>query len=500
MLNLPSFVSRQLPTYVLHFGRAMMTFCFVFAFAPVAHAQTQPWGLTNLYIFQGGISGPDGGTPYGGLIRGTDGNYYGTTWYGGTGGGTVFRVTPTGTESIVYAFSGSQDGQQPFKLVQGLDGNFYGTTLWGGGTNGYGIIFKVTPSGEETILQSLTNNGGPTNPAAGLTLGADGNFYGTSAGGGATGQGTFFQITPAGVLTVLYSFGDAAGAGPHSELIQVKDGEFFGTTYQGGTGGYGTVFKVTATGVLKVLHSFSGGPDGAQPMAPLLHGLDGAFYGTTEAGGTGSCAFAGDPPGCGTVYRVTAAGVETVIHDFAGYPTDGGGPIGGLAQAKSGVFYGTTEAGGFTAPGNCGSGCGTIFSLTLTGTEQILYACGEPPDPWYYDCWVPTGTLLLSADNTLTGVSENGGGGWGNLFSIEPVPTVTVSATPAAIVLHKSTELKWTSTDAQSCEATGAWSGTEAVKGSQREVPAGTGAFTYPLTCTGIGGVASASATVTVTQ
>jgi uncharacterized repeat protein (TIGR03803 family) len=187
----------------------------------VVNAQTQPWGLTNVFIFQGGISGPDGGTPYDGLILGSDGDYYGTTWYGGTGGGTVFKVTPSGTESIVYAFSGSQDGQLPSKLVQGADGNFYGTTLWGGGPNGYGIIFKVTPSGEETILQSLTNTGGPANPGAGLTLGADGNFYGTSTGGGASGQGTFFQLTPAGLLTVLYSFGGASGGSPAAELIQV---------------------------------------------------------------------------------------------------------------------------------------------------------------------------------------------------------------------------------------------------------------------------------------
>lgn len=468
--------------------------------APVVHAQTPPWGLTNIYIFQGGISGPDGGTPYSGLILGTDGNYYGTTWYGGTGSGTVFKVTPTGTESLVYAFAGSQDGQLPFKLIQGADGSFYGTTLWGGGTDGYGTIFKVTPSGEETILQSLSNTGGPANPAAGLTLGADGNFYGTSTGGGASGQGTFFQLTPAGALTVLYSFGGASGASPAAELIQVKDGEFFGTTRQGGTGGYGTVFKVNTRGVLSVLHAFTGSPDGAYPAAPLIHGLDGAFYSTTEAGGTGDCAFSGLPTGCGTVFRVTSAGVETIVHSFVGYPTDGSAPVGGLVQAKNGTLYGTTEQGGFLAPGNCGSGCGTIFSMTPAGTEQILFACGEPPNPWYYNCWVPAGTLLLGAANTLTGISQNGGGGWGNVFSIAPAPTVTLTAAPAKIVLHKSTELKWASTYAQSCEASGSWSGSETAKGSQSETPAGTGSFTYTLTCTGIGGTASASATVTVAQ
>ena len=469
------------------------------ALTPAAGAQSQAWGFTNLYLFQGGISGPDGGTPYGGLILGTDGNFYGTTWYGGTGGGTVFKVTPTGTESIVYAFSGSQDGQLPSKLVQGPDGNFYGTAYWGGGTSGYGILFKVTPTGEETVLQSLTNTGGPANPGAGLTLGADGNFYGTSTGGGVSGQGTLFQMTPAGALTVLYSFGGTAGGRPAAELIQLKDGDLMGTTSQGGDSGYGTVFKFSKKGVIAVLHAFMGGSDGAYSAAPLIRGLDGAFYGTTQAGGTGNCAFSGLPTGCGTVFRVTLAGEESVIHNFAGYPTDGSSPVGGLVQAKNGVLYGTTEAGGFSTPGNCSSGCGTIFSLTPTGLEQIVFACGQPPDPWYADCWVPSGTLLLSAGDVLTGTSQNGGSGWGNLLSIAPVPTVTLTATPTTIALHRGTELKWTSTHAQSCAATGAWNGAESLKGSQREVPAGTGSFTYTLTCTGIGGTASASTAVTVT-
>jgi uncharacterized repeat protein (TIGR03803 family) len=149
----------------------------------------------------------------------------------------------------VYAFSGSADGQLPFKLVLGPNGNFYGTTLWGGGDNGYGIIFEVTPDGRETILQSFTGTGGgPANPAAGLTLGKDGNFYGTSSGGGVSGAGTFFVMTPAGKLTVLNSFGGSVGSSPHGELIEGPDGAFYGTTAMGGDGGYGTVFKVTSTG------------------------------------------------------------------------------------------------------------------------------------------------------------------------------------------------------------------------------------------------------------
>jgi uncharacterized repeat protein (TIGR03803 family) len=248
------------------------------------------------------------------------------------------------------------------------------------------------------------------------------------------------------------------------------------------------------------LHSFAGGVDGAYPVAPLMRGRDGDFYGTTEAGGAGNCASPGLPNGCGTVFRVTAAGDESVIYTFLGYPTDGSLPQGGLVQAKNGTLYGTTGAGGFSDAGNCYSGCGTIFSMTTTGNEQIIYSCGEPPQPWYYECWVPSHTFLLSADGSLTGTSQNGGGGWGNVFAIAPVPTVTLTATPTAITLHKSIELKWQSTHTQSCTASGAWSGTEALEGSMREVPSATGTVTYTLTCAGIGGTASSSASVTVTR
>lgn len=475
--------------------------CSAFALCMVcmctSTAQAQSWGLSTLYQFQGGISGPDAGNPYGGVIKGSDGNYYGTTWYGGSGSGTVFKVTPAGVESIVYSFSGS-DGQMPFALVQGANGNLYGGTWYGG--QGYGVIFEMTTSGQETILQSFSNtNGGPAYIQGGLTLGSDGNFYGTSAGGGTYGQGSLFRMTPAGQLTVLYSFTGSSGTNPHGELLEAKAGQFLGSTAFGGDGSNGTVYKFTvAKDHFTVLHAFTGGADGALPWSNLIKGSDGAFYGTTQGGGTGTCSDYTIPAGCGTVFRVTVAGDESIAYHFAGYPTDGAYPTGGLTRGKDGILYGTTAAGGFLAPGNCGSGCGTVFSLSTTGTRSILFACGEPPDPWYSDCWGPSGTLLLSAGNVLTGTSSQGGNGWGNLFQIALKPTVTLTANPSTISLHDKTQLKWDSSEAQNCQASGNWSGNEPVKGKTHEQPFGTGSFTYTLTCTGVGGSESASATVTV--
>jgi uncharacterized repeat protein (TIGR03803 family) len=479
---------------VFHCSCATLVLCAALLSVPTAQAQS--WGQTTLYQFQGGISGPDAGTPYGGVIKGTDGNYYGTTWYGGSGSGAVFKVTPGGVESVVYSFSGT-DGQMPFALVQGANGNLYGGTWYGG--QGYGVIYEVTTSGQLTVLQSFSNtNGSPAYIQGGLILGSDGNFYGTSAGGGTYGQGSLFKMTPDGELTVLYSFTGSSGTNPHGELLEAKAGEFLGSTAFGGDGANGTVYKFSAAkGKLTVLHAFSGGSDGALPWSNLVKGSDGAFYGTTQGGGTGTCSDFTIPAGCGTVFRVTASGEESIAYTFAGYPTDGAYPTGGLTRGKEGILYGTTAAGGFLAPGNCGSGCGTIFSLSLTGTRMILFACGEPPDPWYYDCWGPSGALLL-ADNVLTGTSSNGGNGWGNLFQIAPAPTVTLTANPSSITLHDKTLLQWSSTDAQSCVASGNWTGDEPTKGKTREQPFGTGAYTYTLTCTGVGGSASASATVMV--
>jgi uncharacterized repeat protein (TIGR03803 family) len=194
-------------------------------------------------------SGSDGETPYAGLIQGSDGNFYGTTYFGGASGfGTVFKVTPSGTETVLYSFAGGSDGEHPYAgVIQGSDGNFYGTT-YQGGTSGNGTVFKLTPSGTETVLYSFAGGSSDgANPEAGVIQGSDGNFYGTTLQGGASGLGIVFELTPGGTETILHTFagGGSDGANPSANLVQGSDGNLYGSTGAGGTSGNGTFFKVT---------------------------------------------------------------------------------------------------------------------------------------------------------------------------------------------------------------------------------------------------------------
>jgi uncharacterized repeat protein (TIGR03803 family) len=250
---------------------------------------------TVLYSFPAGSS-----DPYTGLIQGSDGNFYGTTGAGGaTDDGTVFKVTPSGTETVLHAFAKTgTDGQTPYAgLIQGSDGNLYGTTYFGG-AHGFGTVFKVTPGGTETVLYSFAGGNDGEHPYAGVIQGSDGNFYGTTYQGGASGYGTVFKLTPSGIETVLYTFagGSSDGAYPEAGVIQGSDGNFYGSTLQGGASGLGLVFKLTPSGTETILHAFAGASDGANPTANLVLGSDGNLYGSTSAGGSS---------GDGTFFKVS---------------------------------------------------------------------------------------------------------------------------------------------------------------------------------------------------
>jgi len=250
--------------------------------------------LTDLYSFTGGN---DGGAPHSGLVRGSDGNLYGTTLYGGTNSsGTVFRISTNGAFQSLYSFSGGHDGGTPYAgLAQASYGNLYGTTYYGG-TNSSGTVFRISTNGVFQSLYSFTNGNDGGYPQAGLVQGSDGNLYGTTCYGGANGSGTVFRLTTNGALTTLCSFKEkGAGSLPIAGLVQGSDGALYGTTSEGGANGDGTIFSLTTNGILTTLYSFQGKGDGSEPLAGLVQGSDGALYGTTYYGGVN---------GQGTVFRL----------------------------------------------------------------------------------------------------------------------------------------------------------------------------------------------------
>jgi uncharacterized repeat protein (TIGR03803 family) len=307
-----------------------------------------PAGMESvLYSFAGPAA--DGAHPNADLIQASDGDFYGMTLQGGasTYFGTIFEFAPSGTETVLHSFnSGTTDGGLPNgNLVQASDGNFYGMTQLGG-ANGYGAVFKITPAGTETVLYSF--KGGPSDGATALgslIQASDGNLYGMTPDGGASNFGTIFRITPAGSEAVLYSFkgGASDGAGPNGDLIQASDGDFYGMTSQGGANNFGTVFKITPTGTETVLYSFEGGvSDGAGPNGDLIQASDGNFYGMTYGGG---------PNNFGTVFKITPSGGESVLYSFKGGPADGASPLASLIQTTDGNLYGMTQGGGLIGAG-----------------------------------------------------------------------------------------------------------------------------------------------------
>ena len=258
--------------------------------------------LTMLVSF----NSTNGAYPKARLAQGKGGCFYGTTYQGGAytnqfggGSGTVFQITTNGILTTLVLFSNT-NGSNPWAgLVEGSDGNFYGTTQNGGDLSlnsglGFGTVFKMTTNGALTMLVLFNFTNGAV-PYAGLVEGSDGNFYGTTADGGANNRGgTAFQMTTNGILTTLVSFDGSNGANPWAGLLQESDGNFYGTTLAGGNSNFGTVFKMTTSGVVTTLVTFNGS-NGSFPFAELTRGNDGNFYGTTYDGGASNL---------GTIFRI----------------------------------------------------------------------------------------------------------------------------------------------------------------------------------------------------
>jgi uncharacterized repeat protein (TIGR03803 family) len=399
----------------LTWGRgACAVFVLCATTATVLSAQT----FTTLYSFCSQSGCPDGQYPNAGLVQATNGDLYGTTpGAGAYGAGTVFKITPSGALTTVFNFDTTDGAGPEAPLVQATNGNLYGTTA-AGGANNAGTVFRMTPSGRVTTLYSFCSQSGCPDgysPGAGLVQATNGDFYGTTDGGGANDDGTVFKIAPSGELKTLDSFcyqsGCPGSVSPVPGLIQAINGDFYGTTYFGGSNcapfGCGTVFKITASGILTTIYSFcsqTACTDGSGPSAGLVQGTNGDFYGTTAFGGVN-----GNYAGYGTVFKITPRGTLTTLHSFCpqGACTDGAYPQGGqLVLATDGNFYGTTYLEG-------ANDAGTVFKITPGGKLTTLYAFAGT------DGASPLGALVQDTNGNLYGTTAAGGAyGDGTVFSL----------------------------------------------------------------------------------
>jgi len=396
----------------MHRWKTALSSLLLFA-APVVVAQAQTY--TRLASLADG----NGSNPFL-LVQGTDGNFYGVTANSNENSGVIFKMTPSGTLSELYTF-GSFAGA--YALIAGKDGNLYGLSYGDGSpyqnrpgvevVGNEGTVFKLTPQGNITRVFSFDGSGhGGTNENS-LSLGADGNFYGTSQSGGPnvsdplSGFGTVFQVMPNGTENVLYTFGSFYDPG---SVILASDGSLYGTTQFGGPGacqqngatGCGTIFKIVSESSFETLYSFTGSTDGAYPTTALVEGADGNLYGTASAMG---------PNGNGAIFKITRSGAFTVLHSFSG--TDGASPTA-LILGADGNFYGTTGGGGSNATSTLAPG--TVFQMTPSGTLSTLYNfCSQPNCT---DGQTPQ-RLIQASDGNFYGVTFNGGAfGTGAVFEL----------------------------------------------------------------------------------
>ncbi len=419
-------------------------------------------GYKVLHSFHGGS---DGSNPAAGVVQDSAGNLYGTTYFGGpTNAGVVYKVTPSGQETVLYAFAGGADGSNPFAgVILDSAGNLYGTTLYGGLTSctgGCGVVYKVAPSGQFTALHSFTGGADGATPYAGVTSDSAGNLYGTTYGGGTTQGGVVYKLSPSGQETVLHTFGgNIPGGTPTAGVVRDSAGNLYGTartalyeieasghfknlavfycvnigdvdgsgvtldtagnlygTTSGPTGGncgpqYGAVFKLTPSGALTELYRFPGAsaPDiGLPNNGPYNLGapgvvLDsaGTIYGTTPYGGVS-----------GMIYKIGASGV-TMLHNFTGAAS--GTSPNPTAFNPGGGFYGSTYYGG---PANAG----TVFEVDGAGHEKVLYSFTGGADGKY-----PNGVVARDSAGNIYGATSKGGtADQGVAYKVDPTGQLTV--------------------------------------------------------------------------
>jgi uncharacterized repeat protein (TIGR03803 family) len=471
--------------------------------------QFTPAGKMNtLYSF---MNKNDGCFPYGGLTLGTDGSFYGTTSAGGsTGFGTVFKITSSGKFVLLHTFNGNTEGDPAdVPPIQGLDGNFYGTTSDGGGEV-FGTVYKMTPAGKLTVIYTFP---GPSKLGypMGLTLGTDGNFYGTALGGGTTRYGGVFKITPHGKLTELYPFhGTPDGQTPKGAIIQATDGNFYGTTEGGGANGYGSIYKMTPAGALTIIHSFNETDGlGLHPLAGLVQATDGKFYGAA-ANNTSS----------GVIFQITSSGTYTVLvslTNVAGkYP--GANPQVSLFQHTNGTLYGDTYGGGSQIKGvvySLGMGLGPFVSFVgplfegkvgntieilgqgFTGTTKVSFHGVSATFSVVSDTYL---TAVVPADATTGSVTVNAPGGKLTSNRIFRVTPAILSFSPPSGPVGTQVKISGTSfTGAKKVTFGGVKATFSVDSDTQITATVPTGAKTGKIQVTTPGGTATSATDFTVT-
>jgi uncharacterized repeat protein (TIGR03803 family) len=395
----------QMKSSILTFPLTLLTFVALFAAIP-APAQT----VDTLYSFFSN-SNTQAIEPFGTIAQGRDGNFYGISQSGnGCCQGWFYKISRTGVLTSLHAMA-QTEGTNCNGLTLGTDGNFYGTCANGGIQNGNpgGTLIRVTPTGTVTVLHGFPEVGSTTDgcsPYGPPIQGTDGNFYGFATGCGANGAGLAYKFTLAGVYTQLYSFkgGSTDIQYPYGAPVQGSDGNFWGMGNTGGhntgCGGCGGVFKMTSTGKETLIYSFNGSTDGQAPYDSLIQGSDGNYYGTTLGAG-GSL--------MGTVFKVTPKGVETVLYNFSSQ-TDGAFPRLPLTQGPDGLLYGM-------ATDCAGGGCAQagLFTITTKGVYDniYLYPIGGS------NSLQPSSPLVLATNGTFYGTTEQGGAkDVGSLYSV----------------------------------------------------------------------------------
>lgn len=382
----------------LVFAAALML-AMAFGFGAVTSQSAQAQTFHVMYNFAGAS---DGGDPYASLLRDSAGNLYSTVDYGGTNfAGAVFKVAPNGTETVLYSFTGGADGAYPFSpVVRDGAGNLYGTTSMGGSANA-GVVFKLTPSGTETVLHNFTGGADGIIPIGGLVRDSAGNLYGTTSQGGTFNDGVLFKISPGGKETILHTFTSSTTDGKYpsyTTLLRDSLGNLYGVTEEGGAADGGILYKLTTTRKLIILHSFMGGKtDGCNVLGTPWMDAAGNFYGTTSSCGTNML---------GTVWRVGKYGKEKVLHSFAGGTADGEYPLAGVIMDASGNLYGNTETGG-------ASNVGTVYQVSSTGVFTLVHSFNGTDGKY------PYGSFAQNSKGTIFGTTQNGGTiGYGTVWKI----------------------------------------------------------------------------------